>query len=119
MAIAMIAAIPFAAAIALTDCFGIGSEPLVAEAPAPASVVVEAPVVAPAPVAQAPEPNIRDTCDITDFNARCAHSHAADSARTYAEAKAFADGNIVEVCFNSIYTSQYYSDTCKTLGRGY
>jgi hypothetical protein len=59
------------------------------------------------------------TCDLGNFNARCAHSKGADLARTYAEAKRFADGNIVEVCFNGNYTSQYYSNTCKMLGRGY
>lgn len=114
------------AATALTPLNAVRQAQVAQVAPAPIEQVVEAPapviVEAPAPVAEVAEeaPSIRETCDLTRFNDNpCAHGMEADAARTYEEAKTFADGNIVEVCFNSNYTSQYYSNTCKMLGRGY
>jgi hypothetical protein len=60
--------------------------------------------------------NIRNTCDISNFNAKCAHSYEADMERTYEEAEAFLNVN-VDACFGSY--SHYYDKSCAKVFRGY
>ena len=99
MAIAMIAAIPFAAAIALTDCFGIGSEPHVAEAPV--EQIVEAPVVEePVVVVEAEEPEFKYDWEESEAQYKWFYNFYRNSGLGHGDARGLAEEQLREQGFD-------------------